>query len=542
MMDSYNSEIYFSGTGGVATLNGGIADLNGYEALLGGPAIDNVTSNVYVDGNVTVNFGAESVNKNFFGNFNQSAGVTNVYADNWIAGANNVSGGRLNIFQTMTVGDVNLTTGGAIGIGDGVSAQVLTTPNFMGDGTGNVWLNTNGTWSDMLKITGTAAGGGILNFNVIGNSPTSQKIEVVDMTGATDNGAIFTLAGGTLDIGAWAYDLVHEADGNWYLESEGTLSTTAQSVMGIPGLHLSVVKTGMNELRKRLGHLRNNNNDEQLTGPWIRAYGEHLKVHELVNAKMDVAGLEGGIDFMANMWNGKVYFGVMGGMLDSENIRFKTSVGGAGGWTRTPSVGAYATWVHKSGSSNKWFVDLTARHFWAHTYVEKDDKTNGYDVTRNFWAFSGETGKLYYMESPEWMNIGSLQHSHLSIEPKVEVRYKSGAAMDFETFAGDQGHVDTTESFTTHLNVQLNFLPNGTLSTWRPWIELGVYNEWLGDTEMEFAGEKLCSSDTRGMGMRAAIGTSAELSERTYIYGGYTFEDGEIYTSHLLNIGIRTKF
>ncbi len=183
-----------------------------------------------------------------------------------------------------------------------------------------------------------------------------------------------------------------------------------------------------------------------------------------------------------------------------------------------------------------------ARHFWAHTHVEKDDKTNGYDVTRNFWAFSAETGKLFYMKSPEWMNIGEIARSHMSIEPKLELRYKQGQAMDFETFASDKGRIAATKSFSTHLNLQMNFLPNGTLSTWRPYVELGVYNEFMGATEMEFADVKLRASETEGLGFNATLGASAEVSEKTYVYGGYTFEHGRVYTSHMLNIGIRTKF
>lgn len=560
--------IYFSGTGGTADINGGIADRDGLRGT-----DTNEDSAVFVSGDVTVNFNESSVNENFHGRYIQNGGTTNIYTTSWIGkgsgesdGLTLIMNGKMNIFNSLDTHTMAVMSGGTldirgfkptdseiqplaraatagsdITIGNVGQYNTLTMEQFVGGG-GNIWLNTNGSiaGTDKIVITNAASGDAILNFGVIGNNPVDKKIEVVDYSGA-DSNASFKLVGDTLDIGAWEYKLVNEVNDGWYLQAED-LNSTAQSVMGIPALHLSMVKTGMNELRKRLGALRNDNDNDELVGAWVRGYGKHLNIHELVNAEMNIAGIEGGIDFKAEALNGKMYFGIMGGMLDSEDIEFNTSVGKASGWTRTPSVGAYLTWMHKSDSTSKWFVDLTARHFWAHTHVEKEDKTNGYDVTRNFWAFSAETGKLFYMESPEWMNIGDIQHSHVSIEPKLELRYKRGSAEDFETFAHDQGHVDKTESLSTHLNLQMNFLPNGTVSIWRPYIELGVYNEFMGNTELNFSDTKLCSSDTKGLGLTATLGTNANVSDNTYVYGGYTFETGKVYTSHQLNIGIRTKF
>jgi outer membrane autotransporter protein len=299
----------------------------------------------------------------------------------------------------------------------------------------------------------------------------------------------------------------------------------------------------MNELRKRMGALRNNNDNNDLTGVWVRGYGKYLKINDVATSDMTLFGVEGGVDVMTNALNGKVYVGVMAGMMDSEDINVTTSKGaGASGWTRTPSVGAYLTWMHKSGSNSKWFVDMTARYFWVHTNIMRDDKANGYDVTRGFWAFSGEVGHLFYMESPNWMNIGTKQHSHLSIEPKMEVRYGVGESMNFTTTDGAKGFVDTTRALSTRLYVQTNFLPNGTVSTWKPFVELGIYNEWSGRTEMQFGGASLDASNTKGFGFEASVGVNATVSESTYVYGAFTLEEGKVYQSYQLNLGIRTKF
>jgi outer membrane autotransporter protein len=201
--------------------------------------------------------------------------------------------------------------------------------------------------------------------------------------------------------------------------------------------------------------------------------------------------------------------------------------------------------MHKSGSRSKWFIDITARHFWVHSDIERRNRTDAYNVKRNFMAFSAEIGKLYYGRAPEWLNFGNKKRgwaSHMSFEPKVEVRYKQGAAQDFTTEAGNRGYVDITKSFSTHLNLQTNFLPNGVRSKWKPYLELGVYNEWMGETQVKFAELDLIPSDTRGLGFNITVGTNVELSRKAYAYGGITAEVGNVYTSYQLNLGLRTKF
>lgn len=517
-------------------------------------------------------------NSPYMGTFTQTAGTTNVTAGRFFMGTSNIqNGSMLHFFNDASGGTVNLTNKGMMDLrsasnvpagwlpptfsADDLMARRAGRPStfaaaapqfnnlylesFNGDGTGMIFMSTDGTSADLLTLTDTATGSAILSFNAIGGSPTKELIQVVNLDRLANKDNIsFTLHGNTVDVGAWEYSLGQESDENWYLKMTGNSSTMAEVVGGIPALHLTIVKSGMNELRKRMGALRNNNDDEGLVGFWIREYGKHMKTNELSDSTMNLLGIEGGFDIMMNALNGKVYLGVMAGILGSEDIDVITSRGaGAGGWTRTPSVGAYLTWMHKSASSSKWFVDLTARHFWVNTHITRDDEANGYDVQRGFWAFSGEVGKLYYMRAPDWMNVGTVMDSHISIEPKIEVRYGLGESMNFKTFNETAGYVHETRALSTRLYTQINFLPNSTDSIWKPYLELGVYNEWAGETDMEFAGEKLTVSDTSGFGFEATLGVNATITENsTYVYGAVTGEFGEIYTSYLFNLGIRTKF
>ncbi len=489
----------------------------------------------------TLVFGENADNTLFTGSFTQTAGTTSVLADNFFAGTNTVSDGSvLHFARDASINNLNLKNGGRLDLRrpGSFSANTLTVTDLISDGSAVVGLQTDGTTSDLLKITGSASGDVTLDIDAVGTNPSKNKIEVVNIENAVSD-ADFKLAGGKLDIGAHEYDLVHAPDTNWYLETEGDLTHTAKSVEGLPALHLSIVNAGMNELRKRLGDLRNDNPSSPV-GTWVRGYGKHLRVHEKTGARMDLLGMEGGVDVMTHILGGRTYFGVLGGYMTSDNIRvFQSPASDAKGHSKTPVAGLYATWIE---DNSNWFIDLTARHFWVHTDMNNiisNDETNGYDIKRNFWAFTAETGRQFSLKAPELINRGS---SLLAIEPKLELRYIEGASKNFTTDNGEHGSIDTTHSLVSRFNIQTSYLPYGAKSSWKLFAELGLYNEWIGKTKVKFADTKLTTSDLSGLGFEASLGFNADISDDAYVYGALTLEAGKAYTSYMANAGLRIKF
>lgn len=524
--DIYTTQnVSIEGSGNILSMDGGFA----------GKGLISKT------GNNTLIFTENADNTLFKGDFSQSAGSTHIYADNFFGGINTVSDSSILHFdRSAQVNNLNLKTGGRLDLRrtGAFVPNTLTVADLISDGTAVVALQTDGTVSDLLKITGSATGNIILDIDAVGTNPTKQAIEVVDIADAVDK-ADFKLSGEKLDIGAHEYNLVREEDTNWYLKTEGNLTKTAQAVEGLPSLHLSIVNAGLNELRKRMGDLRSSNPNTP-AGTWIRGYGKHLRVHEKTGAKLNLLGMEGGFDIMTEMLGGRTYFGVMGGYLSSDDIRvLQTNSSDAKGHSKTPVAGLYATWLH---DDTKWFADFTARHYWVHTDLDNilsNDKTNGYDIKRNFWAFSAETGRLFETPAPDIINTGK---SRISIEPKLELRYVRGDAKNFTTQNGNKGHIDTTNSLVTRLNLQTSYLPNGAESNWKFFVELGLYNEWLGKTKIKYADVDLTTSDLSGLGFETSLGFNANLSEDSYWYGALTFEAGKAYTSYQFNTGLRVTF
>lgn len=529
------ADIYLNTGGGTVVNIQGDANVLAMDGGFSGSGVINKT------GGNTLVFGENADNSLFRGEFNQSAGTTLVYADNFFGGKNTVANGSaLHFARSARFGNLNLEKNGRLDLRSlgAFSPNTLTVENLISDGTAVVGLQTDGTVSDLLRVTGSATGNITLDIDAVGTNPTRQKIEVVNVEEAVSD-AEFELSGNKLDIGAYEYDLIREADTNWYLETAGDLTKTAKSVEGVPSLHLSIVNAGMNELRKRLGDLHGDNPNAP-AGVWVRGYGKHLRVHEKTGARMDLLGMEGGIDVMSELFGGRTYFGAMGGYLSSDNIRvFQAAPSDARGHTKTPVAGLYATWIQ---NDTDWFVDLTARHFWVHTDLDNifsNDGINAYDIKRNFWAFSAETGRPFEWNAPDFINVGS---SVISVEPKFELRYVRGGAKNFRTDNGETGRVNNTHSMVTKLNVQTSYLPEGAKSAWKLFVELGVYNEWLGRTKLRFADVDLTTSDLSGPGFEASLGVNAKITDDAYLYGVLTLETGKAYSSYLFNAGLRVKF
>lgn len=532
--DEGGADVYLNSDDAVVVIEGDINTLSMDGGFSGLGTIRKTGGNALI-------FDQDADNTLFRGDFIQTAGSTTVRADNFFGGKNTVAEGSvLHFTGNAAVNNLHLQTGGRLDLRrpGPFAANTVTVTDLFSDGSAVVVLQTDGTTADLLKITGSADGMITLDINAVGSSPTQKKIEVVNAEEA-DGDAEFKLAGGKTDIGAHEYGLTHGTDANWYLETKGELTKTAKSVETMPALHLSIVNAGMNELRKRLGDLRSGNPNTP-AGVWVRGYGKHLRVHERTGARLNMLGMEGGIDAMTEMFGGRTYFGAMGGYLSANDIRvFQSGAPDAKGHTKTPVAGLYATWMpHNS----PWFVDLTARHFWVHTDLNNlsgGNGINGYDIKRNFWAFTAETGRLFDFDAPQAFNAG---RSLITVEPKLEFRYVHGQSKNFKTDNGETGLIDTTRSFVSRFNVQTSYLPDGSASNWKLFLELGLYNEWIGRTKVKFADTRLTTSDLNGLGFEASLGFNAAVTEDAYCYGAVTLEAGEAYTSYQLNAGLRVTF
>jgi outer membrane autotransporter protein len=522
-------------------------------------------------------FGEDSQNSNYTGSFQHKAGVVEVKSGNFFQGENNVSGGAiLHFFNDSYAGSMNMYSGAVLDLTPGNSLQfnTLTVNDYWASGA-SLLLHTDGVNSDVLKILNeTYSGNTIVQMATntsFTNNPNSSVL-VVDADGAAVRNATFSLNGGTLDVGPLEWHLIRKADENWYLvnnsiqdgDSTGMLecdmmgqcrvididgvpgsgggqkiSNTGRTVANLPAMHLSIVRAGMNELRTRLGDLRTDGGAAR-PGVWARGYAKHMNVDEHIHSTVNMLGTEAGLDFKIPIDTGRLYIGAMGGYLHSNDVTIhQTGAFRGSGNMQAPSAGLYATWLSKSG----WFVDATLRHFWAQMSL-RNIAANGltveYDADRNFYVASLEGGKQFYSIAPNWAQQKEGQ-SMFAWEPKAEVRFAHSDPSQHNTNFGDLISYGATNSFETRIALQTTYLPSGRDSVWRPFLELGLYNEWVGKTDIDFQGVQM-NSDVSGFGIEFTAGLNVALSERSYLYGDVQYEYGKVFDAISGRLGIRYSF
>lgn len=232
-------------TGFVMTDNGGDSLITvGAAAVTGGFRLGTGADVLTFNGTDMLNTGtldggfddaADVLNLNAISNLTRDLGVVGQEIQNWRTV--NLNGGTADLVGTMTAGTFTLgrdaagnpavLTIGANHVGDTltIGALTATSGNYAGAG-GNLLLDVDASThtSDRLVVDGDVSGvTGLLvnNMTPTGAAPDLQDIEVVDVAGASPDGA-FVLAEGPAVLGGRAYTL-QQGDSaganplNWFL-------------------------------------------------------------------------------------------------------------------------------------------------------------------------------------------------------------------------------------------------------------------------------------------------------------------------------------
>ncbi len=404
----------------------------------------------------------------------------------------------------------------------------------------NTKLGNDASQTDKIIVTDTFTGSASLLINNTGGlgTKTSDGIKIVDASTTAVNTANLTLAGGVLDTSAYEYRL-HQGslsgtdNKSWYLRSTKSLTNTAKTMGNEPSLIISMAKTGMNNLYKRMGELRHSSK-ENPSGTWVRTYGKNLHVNDFIDSKMNIFGIEGGVDRRLNT-DETIYLGIMTGYMSVRDLKFDHSKGsqGGNGSGYSPSVGLYATWL----GSNGWFVDGTARTFWENLDITSYSSVGipiSYSPDRQVTVLSMETGKK--------TEFAQSDNRKFFFEPKLEVSYGWADAKSFTTNIDTRLRYGNSQSLTTRTALDVGFeqkLDNGAII--EPYIQVGATYEWKGKTNITYDNEEY-KSNLQGVNFEVGGGLNVQMTDAVSMYTDLTYEKGETTESVSGNIGFRYSF
>lgn len=477
------------------------------------------------------------------------------------------AGSTFNMVNDSSVGDLALN-GGTVNLRAGNAGfRTLTASSLSGGGLFALGTDLAGHLSDLVNITGTAAGSHTLAVQNTGVDPVQEDYaQRVVHTGSGP--ASFAVAGGQVDVGTFVYRLEQRGT-DWYLvqkqvdEGGGTdpvepvdpvdpvdptepteptdpvnptepvdpvnpvrpdpvISPSARAVIGVFSAAPTVWYGELSTLRSRMGELRNGH---EQGGLWARAYGNRYKVSatDQVDYTQSQSGISFGVDTPISSQDGQWLIGVMGGYSRSDlDLREGTD-----GQVDSYYLGAYSTWISESG----YYIDalIKANRFKNKADVRMSDgaKARG-DYDSKGLGGSVEAGK-HIKFADGWF-----------IEPYVQV---SALWVGGESYGLDNGMRASSNQADSllgvvgsHIGRTIAFDGGGFV---QPYIKVAGVQEFARNNKVK-VNRTTFSDDLSGSRGELGAGLVAQLTDVLQVHADVDYSHGDnIEQPWGVNVGVR---
>lgn len=486
------------------------------------------TGNLQDVANVTIN-NQSVMTGNVTAAANSVSSLTLDNGANLTGQVNNVANFSINnnaLWQMTDSQSVNNLTlnGGRVRLGGNQEYFQLNVANLAGSGTFEMGTDFNKGISDLLNVTGSAAGNHQLRVSSTGLDPVNDSsIKVVQSVAGS---AQYGLVDDRVDVGAFTYQLVKEGD-NWYLQPDkAVVSTPTRAVMAISAVAPTVIYGETVLLNNRMGDLRVNGGQ---TGGWVRSFGSRYSISNNAYGNgysQNQYGISMGVDTPVQIAGERVLLGVFAGYSKS-NLDLSR---GSSGEIDSTSIGLYGTWLGDNG----YYLDTVAKlnHFQNDARVSMSDGRLTEGHYNNLGAsVSGEFGKHIDFKDGYYAEVFT-QWQAASVQGK-----------DFSLDNGLKADADTTRSLQGKVGVTLGrgmTLSNG--SVLQPHIRAAVVHEFVKNNEVRVNDNKF-NNDLSGGQFEVGVGASWTLNDRWQLHAELDTSKGDTVTKDFgANMGVHYKF
>lgn len=419
-----------------------------------------------------------------------------------------------------SVGDLALKDG-TVQFGSAGEFHRLTVENLSGSGTFVMDADFSTAQSDFLEVTGQASGSHDLLIGSAGNDPEEEnQLHVVH----TDSGdASFSLVNGSVDLGAFSYELVQRGN-DWYLDgSRKIISPGTRSVLAMFNATPTVWYGELTSLRGRMGELRL---DEGKAGAWVRAYGNKYDVAASsgVAYKQVQHGVSFGADAPLPIGDGQWLVGALAGYSRSDLDLSQ----GTSGEIDSYYVGMYTTWLDKqSGYYFDGVLKLNRFENDAKVALSDGQKAEG-DYSNFGVGASAEIGRHI-----------ALQNNYF-VEPYVQWSIAQFQGRDYELDNGLQAKGDTTRSLLGKVGATLGRdIDLGAGRIIQPYLRAAYAHEFIDDNEVKVNTHRF-DNDLSGSRGELAVGVAVSMVERLQLHADFDYSRGEhIDQPWGVNLGLR---
>lgn len=383
--------------------------------------------------------------------------------------------------------------GGVVRFGQGATPMQLQLDTLTGNGTFAMNVDFARGLADFLEVTGQGTGNHQLRIASSGSDPLADSS--LHMVHVKQGDAHFSLEGGPVDLGAYAYDLVRKGPGNdWYLDTTTRkASNGTQAVMALFNSAPTLWYGELSTLRSRMGEVRR---DTGQHGVWVRSFGNRYDVSSAAGVayRQNQQGLALGADGRLVNASGTWLLGVTAGTSSADlNLRSGTTA-------RVDShhVGTYATWLDPE---HGYYLDASARlsRFGNRAEVRLSDGAKSKGRYDNFGGGLALEGGRHVALSDGYFLEPYLQWSALAIQGK-DYRLDNGMRAEGQTTRSLQGKLGTTVGRTFEM---------GDGRRAQPYLRVATAHEFIDRNQVKVNGHRF---NTNLSGTRGEVGAGIAVN------------------------------
>lgn len=414
--------------------------------------------------------------------------------------------------QWTMVGDARLNDlamdGGTVKFGENDEFYTLQVASLEGNGTFIMNVDFADGQSDLLQVTGNATGDHQIRVTSTGKDPLSDtQLHLVETGAGSD--ANFSLAGGPVDLGTYAYGLVQRGN-DWYLDATmRSLSNGTKTVLALANTAPTVWYGELNTLRSRMGEVRRN---DGAAGAWMRSYGNQYNASTSgFGYKQRQQGLSFGADGRLPFGDGNWLAGVSAGYSNSDlNLQ-----GGNSGSVDSYHIGAYATWLDpQSGYYFDGVAKLNRYQNRADVLLSDGSKTKG-DYSNHGIGVSLEAGRHLKLDNGYF------------IEPYAQLAAMTIEGQSYHLANGMQASGEDTRSLQGKLGATIGrTFDYGQGRMVQPYVRAAGAHEFVNGNRVKINGNRF-HNDLAGSRAELGAGVVAAWTDNWQVHAEFDYANGE---------------
>lgn len=427
-------------------------------------------------------------------------------------------------------------------------------------GSGTFFMNTDlaEQKGDLLRVQGEISGNHTLVVADSGKAPANGwALTLVDGNGGNGD---FKLHGGTVDAGAFRYELQHIGE-DWYLVNSGAsdginkpdespdTTTPTDPVTPVfpvgpanpsPSHQANTLSKGANaavashtasaamisaQMSATTGHLSELRSGKDVGGVWTRGYGaeQRLDTGASRGFRQQVNGMEIGADHAVQAFDGTLYVGGLIGQGQGRQDFGEAS----NGTINSTSLGGYASYQDRSGL----YVEAVLKY----SHLDNDIA-----ITSNL----GNKVKAHYKNHAVSTDLQVGKHIDLGqgwfVEPQAglqvarisEGRYTAGNGLSVEQDAMNSVQSRIGGVFGRDLQLDNEI-------TLKPYARTTWITEHAGDSNVKVSGAKLASRLPGSRGeIAGGVRVASAEKHNLFVEGGYT-KGSDIEQPWAVTVGYR---